>query len=53
MLHSLNQTNASHGVQFGKQPHSFVVPTVKGGLDFVKGVMDIDPTVVVVPMVLN
>ena len=53
MLNTLDQTNAGYGVQLGKQTHSFVVPTVEGGLNLVKGIMDIDPAAVVVPMVLD
>lgn len=53
LFHTLNQTNAGYGVQLGKQTHSFVVSTVKGSLDLVEGVVDIDPAVVVVPMVLD
>jgi len=53
LLHTLDQTNAGYGVKLGKKPYPFVVPTVKGSLNLVQGVVDIDPAAVVIPMVLD
>ena len=53
LFDTLDQTDAGYGVQLGKQPHSFVVPTVEGGLDLVKDVVDIDPAAVVIPLIFK